>query len=159
WKWETKNVQTRLSLRWLMASFCGAVCALPIAHGDDPKATSIEFNRDIRPIFADNCYACHGPDKNQRKADLRLDMKENAVADRGGYQAIVPGLSDQSELLRRITSTDSEVRMPPSRFGKQLTARQIDRIRRWIEQGARWQDHWSRLTPKRPAVPPAPATM
>jgi hypothetical protein len=113
----------------------------------------VEFNRDIRPILSDNCYACHGPDKNQRKADLRLDIKEGAMADRGDSRPIVPGKPDQSELIRRVTATAKGKRMPPAKFGKQLTSRQIALFRRWIEQGAKWEPHWSRIPPKRPPLP------
>jgi hypothetical protein len=87
-----------------------------------PGARSVEFNRDIRPILADNCYACHGPDKNQRKAELRLDTEEGAFADRGDYKIITPAKPEQSELYRRITSADPKVHMPQTRFGKYVTA-------------------------------------
>src|SRR5438105_2138779 len=117
------------------------------------SAQTVEFNRDIRPIFSDNCYACHGPDKNTRKADLLLHSEESAFADRGGYQAIQPGKPQLSEVYRRITADDPKMRMPPAKFGKQLTAKQIDLIRRWIEQGAKWQKHWSRIPPVRPELP------
>lgn len=115
----------------------------------------IEFNRDIRPILSDNCYACHGPDKNQRKGKLRLDVEEEALADRGGYSALVPGKPAQSELYSRITAEDESQRMPPAKFGKKLTKDQQELLRRWIEQGAKWQKHWSLIVPERPAVPEA----
>src|SRR5215510_9760396 len=106
-----------------------------------PASPPVEFNRDIRPILSDACFHCHGPDKAKRKADLRLDTEEGAFADRGGYHALVPGKPDASELLRRITAKDEAERMPPARSGRQLTPAQIDLVRRWIEQGARWQKH------------------
>jgi hypothetical protein len=118
-----------------------------------PSAHVVEFNRDIRPILADNCFACHGPDKNQRKASLRLDSEEEALADRGGYQAIVPRSPDKSELYRRITAEDVKERMPPAKSGKKLTKRQIELLRRWIEEGGKWQKHWSLIPPQRPPVP------
>jgi mono/diheme cytochrome c family protein len=114
---------------------------------------TVEFNRDIRPILADNCYACHGPDKNQRKAGLRLDTEEGAFADRDGSRAIVPGKPQESELWRRISAADEKQRMPPAKFGKKLSQRQIDLVRQWIEQGAKWQKHWSLLPPSRPDLP------
>jgi hypothetical protein len=123
------------------------------AGGAPPGAEPVEFNRDIRPIIADNCFACHGPDKNQRKADLRLDVEEEARADRGGYQAIVPGKPDKSELYRRITAEDVNERMPPAKSGKKLTKRQIELFRCWIEQGSKWQKHWSLIPPRRPELP------
>src|SRR5207245_2320833 len=104
-------------------------------------------------ILADNCFACHGPDKNQRKASLRLDSEEEALADRGGYQAIAPGRPEKSELVRRITAEDVKERMPPAKSGKKLTQPQIELLRRWIEQGSKWQKHWSLIPPRRPQLP------
>src|SRR6202040_3081428 len=89
----------------------------------------VEFNRDIRSILADNCYACHGPDKNARKSGLRLDSEEGALGKRDGGPVLVPGKPAESELFRRITAHEEKERMPPARFGKKLTARQIDLVR------------------------------
>jgi hypothetical protein len=125
------------------------------AHGQTPLPAVVEFNRDIRPIISDNCFACHGPDKNKRKADLRLDTEEGAFADRGGMQPLVPGKRDQSVLFQRITADTEKKRMPPAKFGKQLTPRQIDLIGKWIEQGAKYQKHWSLIAAKRPDLPKA----
>ena len=115
-------------------------------------AEPVSFNRDIRPILADNCFACHGPDKNQRKAGLHFDTQEAALADLGGRKAIVPGSVEESELIDRITAQDKS-RMPPEKFGKKLAKEHIDLLRRWIEQGAKWDKHWSLIAPTRPAVP------
>src|SRR3954447_15254192 len=93
------------------------------ARADDRKP--VEYNRDIRPILSDNCFVCHGPDKNLRKADLRLDQEEAAFADRGGYRVLVPGHPAKSELYRRITAQDVKERMPPVKHRKQLTAREV----------------------------------
>jgi len=112
----------------------------------------IDFNRDIRPILSDNCFHCHGPDNNKREADLRLDLEESAFADLGGHKAIVPGNVNQSELYQRIRSKDNDLVMPPADSGKSLTQEEIDLIRKWIEQGANWQEHWSFLTPVK--IPP-----
>src|SRR3984893_18140545 len=109
------------------------------------RAQVVEFNRDIRPILADNCFPCHGPDKNKRKGDLRIDLEEDAFADRGGSFALVPGKLDQSELYLRIKHEDEKKRMPSQSFGKKLSPRQIELIGKWIEQGAKWQKHWSLL--------------
>jgi hypothetical protein len=122
---------------------------------DVPLPAVVEFNRDIRPILSDNCFACHGPDQNQRKADLRLDREDGALADRGGTHPIVPGKPEESELYRRITAKDKKDRMPRAKFGKQLNQRQIELIRRWIEQGGKYQKHWSRIVPRRPELPTA----
>src|SRR5262245_65322550 len=81
----------------------------------------IVFNRDIRPILSDKCFHCHGPDNNKRKAKLRLDTKEGAFADRGGYHAVVAGKPDESELLARVLSKDAARRMPPAGSGHHLT--------------------------------------
>ncbi len=98
------------------------------------KGKRVDFNRDIRPILSNNCFACHGPDRNLRKAKFRLDTEEGAFADRGGYHAVVPGKPQDSELYRRITAKNARERMPPAQSHKQLAARDIDLIRSWIEQ-------------------------
>jgi hypothetical protein len=123
------------------------------------RSAKIDFDRDIRPIFSDTCYACHGPDKANRKAGLRLDQRESAFARRDEGSAIVPGDPSQSALYRRITSRDQDERMPPADSGRQLTTKQIDLIGRWIEQGAVWNEHWSLVPPKRPAVPRVAAAL
>jgi hypothetical protein len=111
------------------------------------------YGRDIRPILSNSCYPCHGPDAAKRKAGLRLDREESARAARDGRPAIVPGDLAASELYRRITAEDPDERMPPPRSGKLLTQTQIEQIRRWIAQGARWETHWSFIPPSRPQAP------
>ena len=124
-----------------------AVCLLcPVALLAQPAKT-IEFNRDIRPILSEYCYTCHGPAKSTRKADVRLDTKD------GAYTVVVPGKLKESHLWQRITSTDVTERMPPAKFGRKLSDQQIDLLRRWIEQGAPWQEHWAFIAPKRPELP------
>ncbi|NOY43120.1 MAG: DUF1553 domain-containing protein [Planctomycetes bacterium] len=118
------------------------------------NAVPIDFSRDIRPILSDNCYHCHGPDGESREADLRLDLREDAVSDLGGHAAIVPGDVAQSVLVSRIVSDDADERMPPPDSGKELTAEQIALIRQWIEEGADWPQHWSFVAPK-PGQPSA----
>ncbi|MBC7820231.1 MAG: hypothetical protein IAG10_25385, partial [Planctomycetaceae bacterium] len=118
----------------------------------DDKAR-VEFNRDIRPILSDNCFACHGPDEKTRQAGLRLDIAEHARTKlASGSTALVPGKLGESELARRIVAVDPSEHMPPADSGKRLTARQIELLKRWIEQGAEYQPHWSFVTPKRPVV-------
>ena len=116
----------------------------------------IRFNRDVRPILSGNCFYCHGPDPKHREADLRLDQRETATVDLGGYAAIVPGKPDQSALIKRVTSTDPDVQMPPPASKKpHLTEEQIAILRRWIEQGAEYEGHWAFLplaNPQPPAV-------
>jgi hypothetical protein len=107
----------------------------------------VEFNRDIRPILSDACYHCHGPDKAKRKAGLRLDSETSAA------KVIKAGKATESELYRRVSSTDADVQMPPPKSGRKLDTRQIELLRRWIEQGAQWQKHWAFIPPKTPALP------
>ena len=114
----------------------------------------IDFNRDVRPILSENCFACHGPDKNKRKAGLRLDLREDATAklDSGDY-AVVPADVTRSALVKVIATDDEEDRMPPKKTGKRLTKAQITLLREWIAQGAGFKQHWSYLTPERPPLP------
>ena len=125
------------------------------AGGVDSNLQPADFNRDIRPILSDRCFACHGPDEATRKTALRFDSEEGAFAElAGGGFAIVRGEPEKSVLLRRITSDNEAVRMPPAYLGhEKLSDREIDLIHRWIEQGARWQKHWSFVPPKRPQLP------
>ena len=123
-----------------------------------PAATldKIDYNRDIRPILSENCYACHGPDSNKRKAGLRLDRKEDAFKKlESGSVPIVAGNLASSELYKRIISTDDDERMPSVKSGKKLSAAQIDLLKRWIERGAVWTPHWSYIPPQRPPLPVA----
>jgi hypothetical protein len=116
--------------------------------------SAIDFNRDIRPILSDNCFACHGPDENKRKAKLRLDVKDDAFKPtKSGNFAIVPGDVSKSKLVERVTTKDPDEIMPPPKSGKKLTAQQIDMLTRWIGQGAQWQTHWAFSKPQRPALP------
>jgi hypothetical protein len=114
---------------------------------------SIEFNRDIRPIFSDKCFTCHGPDQANRKSKLRFDREADAKQDLGGRFAIVPGQPEKSELIRRITSSNKALRMPPVYSGTTLSKREIELLERWVQQGAPWEKHWSFLPPRRPDLP------
>jgi hypothetical protein len=120
------------------------------SRGDDSR---VEFNREIRPLLADRCFRCHGPDARQRKGDLRLDTAEGATAKRDGTAAIVPRDSAASELIRRITADDEAERMPPPGAGKPLSSDEIQRLRRWVDQGAEYQPVWSLIPPQRIAPP------
>ena len=123
------------------------------APADSPDR--VVFGTDVRPILADVCFRCHGPDEETREAGLRLDIRKSAKSDLdSGNSAIVPGNPDASELYRRITATDDAERMPPASSAKQLAARQIEVLRRWIEQGAEWDEHWSFRAPAEDSVPP-----
>src|SRR6188508_1106321 len=109
--------------------FSGAIAA-------EPAAEKLQFNRDIRPILSEACFACHGPDAGKREAELRLDLTESARSEQRDRPAIVAGKPDESELVRRINSDDPDVRMPPPHSKKELTALQKTTLRRWIEEGA-----------------------
>ncbi len=117
------------------------------------KTAAINFNRDIRPILSDKCFHCHGPDKNNRKAKLRLDTAEGATGERDGTFPIVPGDLAKSELIHRILSKDSDEMMPPPESNKTLSVGEIDLLKRWIQQGAKYEGHWAYLPPQRPALP------
>jgi hypothetical protein len=114
-------------------------------------AESPGFNRDIRPLLAKHCLACHGPDAAKRKGDLRLDDRDAAV-DTG---AIVPGKAEDSELWRRLTSTDPDEVMPPPGKGESIPAAGIEAIRQWIDSGAKYERHWAFLAPHQPTIPSA----
>jgi len=113
----------------------------------------MSFNRDIRPILSENCFACHGFDAKKREADLRLDTAEGAFADLGGYAAIVPGDLAKSETWTRILSTDPDDMMPPPKSHKTLTDAQKNTLKRWIEEGAVYEGHWALVTAVKPGVP------
>ena len=115
--------------------------------------SDIDFNRHIRPILAENCLTCHGPDEGARKAELRLDVREAAVAARENGQAIVPGQPDASQLILRITHHDPDERMPPPKTEKQLSIQEIELLKAWIADGAEYAPHWSFIPPKRPDLP------
>src|SRR5438094_8882764 len=109
----------------------------------------VQFNRDVRPILSENCYACHGPDKNQRKAKLRLDVREVALE----HEAIVPGKPAESKLVQHIFSTDPEEIMPPPKTQKTLAPPQKDLLKQWIAQGAEYEPHWAYIQLRRAPVP------
>ena len=124
-----------------------------VTAGAGRAGTPIDYNRDIRPILSENCYACHGPDPKARKADLRLDVKEDVFRDRSGFAVIVAGDPASSELLERIATDDPEAVMPPPESGKTLSKEQVDLVRDWIAQGAPWDGHWAYIAPRHAAPP------
>ena len=126
---------------WVPAIISAAVAAT--------AAHKISYNRDIRPVLSDNCFFCHGPDKNKRKGKLRLDVREEAIA----KQAIVPGKPDESELIKRVFTNNADDLMPPPESHKILAPAQKQLFRRWIAQGAEYQKHWAYMTPVKPSVP------
>src|SRR4051794_18820822 len=116
-------------------------------------AQPVDFNRDVRPILSNNCFACHGPDQKVRKADLRLDTQDGATADRDGSAAIVPGKPEASELVRRIATAERSELMPPFKTGKKLSRAEIDTLTRWVKEGGKYSRHWAYVPPVRPELP------
>lgn len=127
---------------------------LGILRSGSLPAASVNFNRDIRPLLADRCFSCHGPDAKERQANLRLDVEAEAKALRSGTAAIVPGRPDLSELAVRIEAPDLTERMPPEDSGKSLTTDEVALLKRWIAEGAHWSKHWAYQTPARRPAPP-----
>jgi hypothetical protein len=115
---------------------------------------SVDFNRDVQPILSENCYQCHGPDKANRKGDLRLDVEKDAKAKHDDVTPVIPKHSADSDVIRRILTKDADDLMPPPKSHKKLTTAQIDVLKRWIDEGAVWGVHWAFLPVKKPAVPP-----
>lgn len=121
------------------------------------RSKAISYNRDIRPILSDKCFACHGPDVNKVKAGLRLDIPSRAFAElekNKGHYAIVPGFPEKSELIARIESNDPKIMMPlPESHLTKLTKEEIDLFRRWIKEGAKYEKHWAFVAPVKAALP------
>lgn len=123
------------------------------AFGSSESLEPLNYNRDIRPILSANCFYCHGPDEEHQEADLRLDHLQGATHNLGGYQAIVPGDVEKSEVVKRVFTEDSDDLMPPPESDKKLTDVEKSLIRRWIKEGANYESHWSFLKPVRPEIP------
>ncbi len=132
----------------LIAAYCGMLGT--VAESADAP---VDFARQIRPILSENCFACHGFDPSSRKAELRLDEREAAVALLDGHAAIVPGQSSESEVWKRIVSTDPDEQMPPPTSGKKLSDAQKQLLKRWIDEGAAYAPHWAFGRVERPSVP------
>ena len=131
-----------------------AACPVPAFAGlaaaeSSASAAKPGYNRDIRPVLSENCFACHGPDKNQRKGKLRLDVREAALE----KDAIVPGKPNESELVKRLYTTNADDAMPPPESHKTLTPHQKELLERWIAEGADYEPHWAYIKPLRPALP------
>jgi hypothetical protein len=160
---------TARRLQLMVAATCvrrltGAVAVLSITwllshreHEAQSAPPGVQYNRDVRPILADKCFHCHGPDAATRQAELRLDQHESATVDRGDYRVIQAGRPAMSELIGRVVSTDDDERMPPPDSGDALSADEVEILRQWIENGAAYQKHWSFIPPIRPALPPVTA--
>jgi hypothetical protein len=137
------------------ASLLAVLCVCVPLRGFAADQTSmVRFNRDVRPIMSENCFACHGPDQKSRKGGLRLDTRDGLFSKlETGQIPVVAGKPDASELMRRIESKDPDEKMPPPDSGHALTPARIDTLRSWIARGAQWEGHWSYILPVRPKVP------
>lgn len=160
-------MRPRLASKWLIGIAITVFVALLAGYffagrgagglgGSMPLPAVVDYNFHIRPVLSDKCFACHGPDRNAREADLRLDTEEGAykaLVKTEGMHAIVPGHPDRSEAYRRIISSDETVRMPPVSSNLTLTDYEIRLIERWIRQGAEYKPHWAFIPPQKTEVP------
>jgi mono/diheme cytochrome c family protein len=138
---------------WLTALLgCAAVFSAPSRAVESSSA--IDYNRQIRPILAENCFTCHGPDSAARKASLRLDRFDDAIATRKDSKpAIIPGKPEESEAIRRIFTSDEEDRMPPAKSKKTLKPEEKEALKKWVASGAKYAAHWSLIAPQKVNVP------
>jgi len=147
-------LRTAPTFGWWLATSLACAYGASISQSATNRA-KVDFNRDIRPILSEHCYACHGPDENKRKAGLRLDVQVDAFKElKSGNHALVVGDLSRSTLVGRIVSADLEEVMPPAKHNKPLTAEEIALLQRWVQEGAHWKPHWSFIPPERPALPP-----
>src|SRR5689334_19238459 len=136
-----------------LAALCAGTHAFialsaPAAAVGATHAADVDFDRDIRPILSENCFKCHGPGEEDRKAKLRFDIRDVAIKPaKSGNVAIVPGAPEKSEMVARITAKEPDDRMPPLKTGKTLSKGQIELVRRWIAQGAPYALHWGYIKP------------
>jgi mono/diheme cytochrome c family protein len=155
----TCTVAAAVGLLFVAGGFVSTPHAATAPMTEDLRFEGVRYGRDVRPILSDRCFQCHGPDAGTLAADLRLDVRESALAARSeGPPAIVPGDPDASEVYRRIASSDPNVRMPPADSHKQvLSPEQVAVVRAWIAQGAEYEAHWAFSPPRRPVVPESSA--
>jgi hypothetical protein len=144
----------------LRSAFAAAAVLAPLAAAAPVPskrpavpAAKVDFNAEIRPILSTSCFPCHGADESTRAAGLRLDLRDEAVRDRSGRRAIVPGKPALSRVVARITEAELARRMPPPKSGHALTPREVELLKRWIAEGASYQEHWSFKPPVAAALP------
>lgn len=130
-------------------AFALSLCAIQRVSAESGELSEIQFDRDIRPLLSEYCFACHGPDSGTRAADLRLDRRDDAMA----AGVIVPGKATDSELIKRITSSDPELVMPPPESSKKLEPEHKRLLSQWIESGAHWEEHWAFVPLQKPELP------
>src|SRR5579871_3803143 len=141
---------------WLLSPIALSVLGFAVATVPPAKPTkpAVNFGRDVRPILSQHCFKCHGPDVAKEAGGLRLDSLANASKQLGDGAAIVPGDPAKSLLLKRVSATDADMKMPPSGAGvSALTPEQIDTLTAWIAAGAKYEKHWSFVAPKMPPIP------
>ena len=150
---RSRLLESALRLSISISLFSAAIAWESLVAASDSPAV-IDFNTHIRPILSDKCFACHGPDEEQREGGFRLDQKESALGEAdSGSPPIVPGDVDDSELVARILSDEEGYQMPPAETNKILEREERSLLIDWIEQGADWQPHWSLVSPQRPSLP------
>ena len=147
-----------VTVRMLALALLANICSRHALAEDLGLGGVLQFNRDVRPILADHCYACHGPDAHSRKAKLRLDKSDSALGTNKEGAAIVPGKPDLSEMVSRIHSKDSDEVMPPPKLNKPLSLEEKKILVRWIAEGAKYERHWAFEPPRREASPPVRKT-
>jgi mono/diheme cytochrome c family protein len=140
--------------RWQLLLLSLLVCIPASQLLADDDAEAVQFDRQVRTIFSNHCYACHGPDANAREGDLRLDLEQSVFSKRDPV-TIQPGQASASEIYRRITSDDPDLQMPPPDAKKPLSDEQKATIGHWIDQGAEWESHWAWTAPQPVQVPGA----
>ena len=141
-------------MRNLLHLFVGLLAlGTAAASASENGPSGVRFNRDIRPILSDKCFQCHGPDSQSRKGDLRLDRFESDGESQGAESVIVAGDPDASEILRRIESRNPAERMPPDAADRHLSSDEMQKIRNWLEQDGKYENHWAFIRPERPSVP------
>jgi hypothetical protein len=140
--------------RGVASAMAWVVLPLLLASCTRAPEEKLSFNESIQPILSENCYGCHGPDSGSRKAELRLDRAQFVYQPHGKFgPAIVPGKPDESPLVQRIEAKDPQERMPPPEAHKSLDAQQVALLRRWVQQGAEYEQHWAFIAPEKPAPP------
>ena len=133
---------------------CTSAVMIGFALPSQAASGAVDFQRQIRPILSQNCFLCHGPDEAERKAGLRLDIRDEALKPaKSGARAIVPKNPEQSELLKRIAHSDPDELMPPAKSGKKLSEEEINLLKRWVAEGAPYATHWAYEKPARPPLP------
>jgi mono/diheme cytochrome c family protein len=143
------SVRRGRSILFALALLCAGAGSNEMVGGD----ADVDFNRDVRPILSRNCFSCHGPDEQARKGGLRLDVRAASVGEPGSQAVIIPGRSEESELIYRVFSEDSREVMPPASANAALTAEQKETLRAWVSSGAEYRPHWAFLAPERAGLP------